>query len=216
MAAEQREKTRARLLASALLVFSQKGPHEPVIDDVIAHAGMARGSFYNYFKTNEELLAAVAGAVTDELLAAIDPVVVAIADPVARVATGARLLLRAVRQFPLLGAFLSRLPMPTANSGLAGIGFLARDLQAGVAAGRIGVAPAVALSVTIGIVFSAALSLSRETLADDYPEAVAQALLRGLGVEPGEAARIAALPLPVLCFEEMSILRKTQDGALQG
>jgi len=39
---------------------------------------MARGSFYNYFKTNEELLVAVASEINNELLRAIDPVIVSI------------------------------------------------------------------------------------------------------------------------------------------
>jgi hypothetical protein len=39
----RREKTRNRLIESALGVFAEKGPDAPLIDDFIAAAGVARG-----------------------------------------------------------------------------------------------------------------------------------------------------------------------------
>lgn len=39
-----------------------------VIDDVIAEAGVSRGTFYNYFRTNTELMAAVGETLADELV----------------------------------------------------------------------------------------------------------------------------------------------------
>lgn len=40
---------RAQLLACAKRVFAAKGYHDASIDDVIHEAGVARGTFYNYF-----------------------------------------------------------------------------------------------------------------------------------------------------------------------
>jgi hypothetical protein len=136
--------------------------------------------FYNYFRTNEELLVAVAAEVSNELLLAIDPVVQRREDPAERVACGTRLVLHAVVSYPLLGAFLSCFPMPTANSSLIGIGFLARDVNAGIASDRFpGISPRVALDLVIGALFSAAHSLAGEKLDDGYPEAIVRAMLRG-------------------------------------
>src|ERR1700722_9654250 len=87
----RRERTRNRLIESALGVFAQKGPDAPVIDDFIAAAGVARGTFYNYFRTTGELLAAVAGDTSDEVLAVIDPLVLSVEDPAQRVVVGSRL-----------------------------------------------------------------------------------------------------------------------------
>jgi AcrR family transcriptional regulator len=84
----RRERTRNRLIESALGVFAQKGPDAPVIDDFIAAAGVARGTFYNYFRTTGELLAAVAGDTSDEVLGVIDPVVQEVKDPAQRVVIG--------------------------------------------------------------------------------------------------------------------------------
>lgn len=212
--AERRERTRARLLESALLVFAEKGPEAAVIDDVIAIAGMSRGSFYNYFKTNEELLAAVATAISDELLQVIDPVVRLHDEPEARIACGARLLLHAVRRFPLLGAFLSRLPWPTATSPLMGIGFLVRDIKDGIERQTFAhIDVRVAVDLVVGAMFSAAHALSREALASDYPEAIVSAMLRGLGLSEDDARRCIALPLPEVDLRDESVLGRTLDLA---
>jgi AcrR family transcriptional regulator len=211
VAAEKREKTRAKLLESALVVFAQKGP-QAVIDDVIAQAGMARGSFYNYFRTNEELLVAVASAISDELLLAIDPAVQLLDDPVERIARGVRLLLHAVTQFPLFGAFIARLPFPTANSSLLGVRFLARDIALGVDAGRFGaIGQRIATDLVVGVVLSAANSLAQRPANAAYPKLMVGAMLEGLGIDASEAARIIAQPLPKVVLPAGSILLRAEE-----
>lgn len=208
VAAERREKTRARLLGSALFVFSLKGP-QAVIDDVTAHAGMARGSFYNYFRTSEELLAALATEIDNELVRAIDPLVQRLGNPVERVACGARLHLHAITQFPHLGAFLARLPFPTANGSLLGLRFLARDVAAGIGARRFSrIEQRVAVDLAAGVVLSAAYALAGGTLQRDYPEHSVRQLLQGLGVDGAEARRVVALPLPALALPDSALLQR--------
>jgi AcrR family transcriptional regulator len=210
VAAQRRERTRSRLLESALLVFAQKG-QQAVIDDVIVHAGMARGSFYNYFRTNEELLAAVAGEINDDLVRAIDPVVQRLDDPAERIACGTRLLLHAVRRFPLYGTFLARLPYPAANGSLLGARFLARDVEQGVAQRRFGdVGQRVGSDMLTGVVLSAAYSTAKAPLDPDYPDASARAMLRMLGLDCAEAERLTATPLPGFELPTASLLRRTQ------
>ncbi len=58
VAAERRARMHRKLVESALLVFAEKGVDASVIEDVIAAADVSRGTFYNYFRTNGELLAA--------------------------------------------------------------------------------------------------------------------------------------------------------------
>lgn len=214
VAARRREKTRARLLESALLVFAQKGPHA-VIEDVIAQAGMARGSFYNYFRTNEALLDAVACEINDELLRVIDPVVQRYPDPAERIACGARLVLHAVKRFPLIGTFMARLPFPTANDSLLALGFLERDIGLGIATGRFGgINRRVAATVVLGVMLSAAYATARAPIASDYLDGNVRAVLRALGLPDGEAARLATLPLPAFELPATSILRCTDVDRL--
>jgi len=207
--AKRRERTRARLLESALLVFAQKGP-QAVIEDVIAQAGVARGSFYNYFRTNDELLEAVASEINDDLLRAIDPVVQLCGDPAERIACGARLLLRLVRRFPLYGHFMAGLPFPAANSSLLGVKYLSRDVTLGVAAQRFGdIDQRMGIDLLVGVVVSAACTIAREGLGADYVDASARAMLRALGMEDQEAVRLSSLPLPAFELPADSILRRT-------
>jgi AcrR family transcriptional regulator len=214
--AERRERARARLLESALLVFAEKGPEAAVIYDVIARAGMARGSFYNYFRTNEELLEAVAGEISNELLRVIDPVVQLQEDPVARVASGTRLLLHVVRMYPLLGAFLSRLRWQDAGSQLQGIGFLARDLEVGITQKKFTCEPRVAIDLVVGAMVAAISSLTRQIPAKDYPEAIVKTVLQGLGVNEENAARAVKLPLSAIVLHDQSILKRTLERAGAG
>ena len=75
VAAERRKKTRAKLLKGALRVFARRGAEAKVIDSVIKKAGVSRGTFYNYFRTNEELFVEVAREVSNEIIRAVDPLV---------------------------------------------------------------------------------------------------------------------------------------------
>lgn len=62
---------RAQLVAAAREVFAQRGYHAAGVADIIATAGVARGTFYNYFESKraifqevlEELMEAVVSAV---------------------------------------------------------------------------------------------------------------------------------------------------------
>jgi len=211
---ERREKTRARLLECALLVFAEKGPGAPIIDDVITLAGMARGSFYNYFRTNEELLDAVAAEVTDEWLRVIDPIVRLDEDPAVRVTCGTMLLLRVMRSYPLLSAFLSRMQIPSAGRELLGMRYLTRDVLAGIERQRFAARqPRAVIDIVVGAIFCAARSLSQEVLPDDYLDDLVLALLRSLGLTEDEAVRLVALPFPEIELDDQSLLKRTLERA---
>src|SRR5215468_10982951 len=54
---EHRDKTRARIVRSAQLLFNRHGFDSVKIDDIMAQAGLTRGGFYGYFETKSELYA---------------------------------------------------------------------------------------------------------------------------------------------------------------
>lgn len=59
--------TRAALMDSALRVLDQKNFTEVTVDDIVQEAGLARGTFYIYFKDKYDILAALARKLNDEL-----------------------------------------------------------------------------------------------------------------------------------------------------
>jgi AcrR family transcriptional regulator len=63
-AAESREARRAQILDTALQVFSEKGYHGASVSDLVAAAGVARGTFYLYFDSKD----AVFRELLDDLL----------------------------------------------------------------------------------------------------------------------------------------------------
>jgi TetR/AcrR family transcriptional regulator, transcriptional repressor for nem operon len=53
-----KEKTRARIIECARILFNRHGFDNVTIDMVMAEAKLTRGGFYNHFKSKEELFAA--------------------------------------------------------------------------------------------------------------------------------------------------------------
>ena len=54
---EHKVRTRERVLAGALRLFSERGFAQVTIDEVMAHAGLTRGAFYAHFTSKEHLYA---------------------------------------------------------------------------------------------------------------------------------------------------------------
>ncbi|RDV00971.1 TetR/AcrR family transcriptional regulator [Trinickia dinghuensis] len=192
----RREKTRNRLLESALAVFAEKGPDAPMIDDFIAAAGVARGTFYNYFRTTGELLSAVAGETSDEVLAVIDPLVQQVDDPAHRVVVGSRLYMGMAKRYPLWGAFITRVGTRRGSRGRLLDEYLTRDLQTAIESGRFRVGHlTVARDVALGsIVYGIETLLSGEA-PEDYAEQSMYALLQAFGLDEEEARAIAWAPI---------------------
>jgi len=63
---DKSNRTRAQLLESAKQVFLDKGYHDAKVVDIIERAGCGHGTFYDYFKSKEDvLLALLEGLVQD-------------------------------------------------------------------------------------------------------------------------------------------------------
>jgi len=58
-AANSRSQRRAQLLSCARAVFAERGYHRSSVDDVIRAAGVARGTFYNYFESKRAVFQVV-------------------------------------------------------------------------------------------------------------------------------------------------------------
>jgi TetR/AcrR family transcriptional repressor of nem operon len=55
--AEHKARTRAKIVASARVMFNRHGFEQVSIDDIMQHVGLTRGGFYNHFKSKDELYA---------------------------------------------------------------------------------------------------------------------------------------------------------------
>jgi AcrR family transcriptional regulator len=214
---ERRQRMQLRLIESGLLVFAQKGVDASVVDDVIAEAGVSRGTFYNYFRTTAELLAAIGDTLGNELIALIDVVVKRHENPAERVGTGVRMFLRTAHSHPLFAAFVWRAGFNGASAGNLVHRYLPRDIAAGLERELFVAADvSAAMHVLVGISLSATFAISTRTMPKDYPEQTVVHLLLALGVPRKEAKRIVGMRLPALPFNEDSLLARTRGIRLGG
>jgi len=196
VAAERRERMRARLLASAMRLVAEKGPTATSIDDVISAAEVSRGTFYKYFPSPDALVRELAIEIANELIGMAEPVVLSYEDPAERVSSGIRLVARLAIDHPLAATFLVRLGWPDARGPNMLLDFVKRDLSEGIRQGRFTRMPiALALNIVAGAVLGATHCMLEPGCDGDFAEQSAAAALRGLGLDAESAERIANSPL---------------------
>lgn len=66
--AETRRNNRGQILSAATRVFSSKGYDAATIKDVVRESGLSQGSFYNYYKTKQDVFQAVIEALIEPLV----------------------------------------------------------------------------------------------------------------------------------------------------
>jgi AcrR family transcriptional regulator len=109
VAQEKRTRMRARLLSAILDIYL---PHErggaAVIDDVVAKAGVSRGTFYKYFDSLDEAVTALGQEMAAEMLRAFETMFGSNANPAIAAAAGTLLTLTRAAMEPRWAAFTSR------------------------------------------------------------------------------------------------------------
>lgn len=70
---EMREEKKTLIMDTALEHFSDYGFHATTISHIAKHAGISKGLMYNYFKSKEDLLAAIINRSLDEIYTSFNP-----------------------------------------------------------------------------------------------------------------------------------------------
>ena len=194
---ERRARTRAKLLEAAYRLFAVHGADAPTIDDVILEAGVARGTFYNHFKTRDQLFEAVADDITASIGAIILTTITGLSDPAARLALAFRMFVRFAVADEARGWILLR-TMPlvgTLNDEMKT--FVQAEFEAAMAGGAIrSVSTTTATDLTIGMHIMTIHRVLVERAGDEAIDEAAAALMVALGVPHVEAVRMAATPIP--------------------
>jgi len=192
-----RERTRDLLLDAAIRVFARKGAGAAAIHEIAAEAGVANGTFYNYFRTREALLEATSLRLALRLHHAIAASRQAADDPAERVAIGCRRFVLQAGRDPVWGAALLRVWHSTPVASATAADPLLDDLRAGRRRGRLRYpSEAAALDLVQGTVLAGMRTVLAGRPADAHASAVAALVLRGLGVAGKEADAIATRTLP--------------------
>ncbi|WP_174279104.1 TetR/AcrR family transcriptional regulator [Sphingomonas bacterium] len=199
----RRAQTRARLVAAAYKVFALHGAEVPTIDDIILEAGVARGTFYNYFETRDELFRAVADEIAVTINTRLDLARSGMTDPAERLSVSFRAFARYAVADPARGWILLRtLPI------LGGIGGdmtenVGREFAVAVESGRFSAMSAtMALDLGIGFLIRIIYRLLVDRPGADHVDHAAAAMLVAFGLDVEEAKAIAFRPLPAEAVEE--------------
>jgi len=207
---------RGRLLEAALIVFGQHGVEASVIDEITSVAGVSRGTFYNYFRSNEELLTAVAVRAGDEIAGAVMALFDQPPDPAVRAAVGIRHWLGLARQHRHLAAFFRRAGTLALDQTLKARAETRRYVPMGYERGRFNLEnPELAFDLIGGAVLAGINTLATVGAAEGYPEEMAERVLLALGLQPAEAREIAFAPLPPIKLPEDSLIVRSAARSRQ-
>jgi AcrR family transcriptional regulator len=194
--ARRRRQTRTRLVRAAAALFARQSVDKTRINEITDEADVGFGSFYNHFKSKEEIV----GAVLRETLAAQGAAVAALtaglADPAEVVAVAHRHFVELARTDPDWACLLIRLDV-SQKLAFGALGpFAERDIAAGIKAGRFRVANRRIARLDAG---GALLSVMRDVLDGRAPRDAgrlhAEGVLRLLGLKPEDAVEVARRPM---------------------
>lgn len=196
VAAQRRERMRLRLLSSTLQLVAAQGATATSIDDVIAAAGVSRGTFYKYFDSPQALVQELAIKMARDLVCLADPVVRERDDPAERIACGIRLVCRLALHDPVAAGFLVQLGWPDTQGPNLLLDFVRRDIKEGMERDRLRPMPTpLALNMVSGAVIGAIHCMLKPDCEPNFAELTAAAVLRSLGVAHQVAESVANKPL---------------------
>ena len=210
---ERRARMRGRLLEAAARVLADQGSNSATIDTFIRAAGVARGTFYNHFKTREDLLDALWTIIGHDPFLEIQNACQDIADPVERFAAMTRLVLLGAQHNPTWGWLILALSADEATLNDDLRGYPRPDLRAGAAAGRLRCeSETSATDLVVGTMRAALRALLQEGREATYAQALCRMMLQALGINRIEANRISVLPLPDMP-EQISLEGRANSAA---
>ena len=189
----RRANTETKIILAAVQVFAERGVDAPVIDDFIKAAGIARGTFYNYFRSVDELLRATSELLSEELIELIDVHVRLLKEPEIRFGVGIRLWMRWAIANPPWCLFIARVwnsvkyerPLQDIRQGIRKKVFVAPDAY-------------VAWDVVSGAVRQAMFRIGEGSVRRNYGDAVVRMCLQALGLRSDRVSEVMSFVLPDL------------------
>lgn len=189
-------RTRAALIAAGFELLVERPIDAIPIDDVVAKAGVAKGSFFNHFNDKQDFANAIATEVRLEVEALVTKANAGVANPVERIAGGMRVAAEFAMAQPKRSAVLLRSQgSSTARAHPLNRGVLA-DIEAACAKGLLRPeAREGGVLYWLGLCQAIMTNIvERKPSRQDARKRLSEMLilgLTGLGVDAAEAARLA-------------------------
>lgn len=215
VAAERREKMRARLQESALQLIAEEGIATFSIDRLIVHAEVSRGTFYKYYDAPHALIRELALLISNELISNAEILVVQIEDPAVRIAFGLRALMHTCRANPVLGYFLVHLGWHDITQQHLMFDYVKRDL---IQAKKLKRFSEVTTELALSLIGASAIAgiqfmMKSPKKHGNSPEETAAAILRALGMGAQESEQIANLSMPKIRLPDTGLIHRVTNLA---
>lgn len=195
----RKAQNRAKIIAAAFAIYGDEKGLLATVEDIAGHAGVTRATFYNHFAGMVELREALTHEVTHEFLASVMATVVPMPDPRDRSAFAIRFYLRRAMSDSRWGWSMVNLSATGLIFGAETFYQAEQTVREGIAEGVFDILSVnLGRDILLGTSLAALTTILRESVASDYPEAVAGYILAALGVPRAKAKRIAQKPLPDL------------------
>jgi AcrR family transcriptional regulator len=189
---EKRTRTRTQLIEAAKTLLAERPIEAVTVDEVVTAAGVAKGTFYYHFNDLEELAAAVASELAHGFDTLIQPRLVALSDPVERVAGGLMAFLDKAVEDPTWGRLVLNGPGPP-ELGSSVRHNLMVDLMAARQLGKLGLDDVeLAADLVIGIWREVTRGIVEARLAAGGVDVACAGMLRALGLTRSQAAALTA------------------------
>ena len=192
----RRARTRAALLEAGRALYALRGLEAVSVDEIVAAADVAKGSFYNHFRDKDGLAREIAGEVRRQAERLVEAANAGVVDPAARVARALCVFIRFAIDHRDSAQVLWRLNSGATLADAPANRSLRAEVERGIAAGcfaQIDVASGVLLIMgTVVISLRHALEERATTPPAALARGMAAGLLRALGTPARTATRVAA------------------------
>ena len=195
----KRGRTRLAILQVAFDLMAREDGRIEGIEEFCSTAEIARGTFYNYFRSITELQLCLSQELGLALFNAVSEVVDSIDDPIWRLAAGVRYYLELPSHDPEWAWALVNTSMIGPIYGMEVNEMLMAQIGSAIEQGLLSISSAqLGHDIIAGAGLVAARTILRRKAPDDYPHEATLAILRSFGVSEAAAAAATAPPLQAL------------------
>jgi AcrR family transcriptional regulator len=175
--------------------MGRTGVEGATIAMITEDADVAFGSFYNYFKSKEEVALAVFTERIEQIAKVTDSIREMVPDPALRISYVQHLLMREARSDPLWGWFLVRAGTTLDDIRQTFHDRAMKTLLEGLQLGRFTFGCVeVVITITIASLFAVVRATLEERVPQDAATSTVELLLRMYGISAQEAAALARTP----------------------
>ncbi|HWE33266.1 MAG TPA: TetR/AcrR family transcriptional regulator [Solirubrobacteraceae bacterium] len=193
----RRALTRQALTGAAAELIAEKGVAGLRIQEITERADVALGSFYNHFKTKEELVEAVVADTIEVRAAAIVERMASIGDPAEIVSFACRRVIRIAYDEPELAWLFVHLDRADVLFEAMVLPYWMETLERGIACGRFDIGDThIALTGVTGGALAVMRAVLDRRYGGDADAVFAEGVLRSLGLDCTEARAIVLRELP--------------------